>query len=451
MNWLTKGKYGLIALSALFLSCENDDLLSLDFDPQDENINLSFTELTLPFQLVQRDSVRTSYSSSMPVGKYVNSDFGKVEAISYMALGISARSDADTDDELDSLVLTFTRNYFYGSDDEGLEQTVNIHQLSEPVIDSLTYYTSSSLAYEPNALGSLRYSVDPGTNDTLRVRLSEAMGNELLDKLKNDDPELDSSRLFIEYFKGLALVAPEEKGFITGFSSNSLRMHLYFSSPADTVSKVFSFGVAAIARSANSVVPLNFYQINYDRSGTALADIDQPREVGSATDNRFYLQASSGIVPRIDFQPLVNFVDDNPNRVLLNRVIMHIGLTEPEETMPAPPALFGYQLQDDGVSRAIEFSRVENALILSGLYNDENYRYDDIERKPFVIGPSPIQYDTTNINYSVKVTSFAQNLIDGFVDNPAVLIQPNDINTGFSQLVTDADSIKLRVYYTTLK
>ncbi|MEK6476094.1 DUF4270 family protein [Catalinimonas sp. 4WD22] len=451
MNWLTKGKFGLIALSALFLSCENDDLLSLDFDPQDENINLSFTELTLPFQLIQRDSIRTSYTSNMLVGNYLSDDFGKVEAISYMTLGIGSRREASTEDELDSLVLTFTRNYFYGSDDESLEQTVNIHQLREPVIDSLTYYTSSSLAYDPNALGSLRYTVNPESNDTLSVRLSEAMGNELLDKIKNNAAELDSSRLFTEYFKGLALISPEEKRFITGFSPNSLRMNLYFSSPADTVSKVFSFGIAAIASSPNSTLPLSFYHINYDRSGTALANIDQPREVGSATDNRFYLQASSGIVPRIDFQPLVNFVAENPNRVLLNRVILHIGLSEPEETKPAPAALFGYQLEDDGISRVIEFSRLENARILSGLYNDENYRYDDIERKPFIVGPSPIRYDTTNIAYNEKVTSFAQNLIDGFVDNPAVLIQPNDFTTGFSQLVTEADSIKLRVYYTTLK
>ncbi|MDF9800431.1 hypothetical protein OKW21_005694 [Catalinimonas alkaloidigena] len=440
MNWLTKGKFGLIALSALFLSCENDDLLSLDFDPQDENINLSFTELTLPFQLVQRDSIITTNADRLLVGNYQNDVFGDVQSIGYVNMGISssAVNNTDDDDELDSLVLYVAKNYFYGGANGSLQQAIAIHQLAEPFNDTIAYYQDSTLPYEASPIGSFNFTVDPEEPaDTLNTRLSDAVGNDLLEKLKADAAVLDSNALFQDYFRGLAFVPTSENTFISGFD-RGVQMVLYYSAPSDTTSKSFSI-----------VTARNFNGVEVDRSGTALANIDQPREVGSATDNRFYLQSTTGLVPRLNFQPLVNFVEENQGRILLNRVVLHIGLSELEETTPAPNALFGYQLQDDGISRIVSYT--QQGPFYVGLYNDDDYVYNTINKQPVQVNSSQIPFDTTNIAYNVKVTSFTQNLVDGFIDNPEVLIQAGDFSSSFSQLTTEADSIKLRIFYTTLR
>lgn len=444
MNWLAKGKYGLIMFSALFLfSCENEDLLSLDFDPQDENLNLSFTELTLPFQLVQRDSVVTTNAERLLVGDYQNMDFGRVQATSYINMGISsgAVNNADDDDELDSLVLVVGKNYFYGDAGSNLLQTINIHQLSEPFNDTIPYHQDSSLPYEASTLGTFSFTADAEQpTDTLRIRLSDAIGNDLLEKLKADAAELDSSALFQDYFKGIAFVPGSENAFMSGFNRDLIRMTMYYSAPSDTASKSFSF------------INVRFFNgVEVDRSGTALANLTQPQQVGSATDNRFYLQSTTGLIPRIDFQPLVEFVESNPDRVLLNRVVLRIGLNDFNENMAPPAALLGYQLQDDGITRITSYDTQQRQFFFVGAYNDNDYAYNTIAKQPIPVRPSSILYDSTNVAYDVKLTSFSQNLIDGFVDNPQILLYPNDINNGLTQLTTEADSIKLRVYYTTLK
>ncbi len=441
MNWLTKGISGLTALSALFLfSCDSDELLSLDFNPQDENIDLSYTELTLSYQQVQLDSISTTNVNRVLVGNYQNNDFGTVNSIGYVNLGLSsATNNTASDDELDSLVLVLVRNYFYGDAGGDLVQTLEVRQLSEPFNDTLTYFASSSLPYETSRppLATARFTASPLEADTIRVRMSEAVGNDLLDRLKTNAAELDSSALFQDYFRGLALVPTSQNAFMTGFSR--IQMQMYFSAPTDTASKSFNFGAARI-----------FNGVETDRSGTALTGINAPGEVAKPTDDRVYLQSTTGLIPRIDFQPLENFVNNSPDRILLNKVTLHIGLTEPEEGRGAPPALLGYLVQDDGITRLL--SRNFNGdFFYQGMYSDNEYVYNELARQPVPRQATPMVYDSASMAYDLKVTSFTQTMLNGFIANPEILLYPNELNGSITQMVTHADSLKLRVYYTRLR
>ncbi len=443
MNWLTKGKYGLAALSALFLiSCDDEELLSLDFNPQDENIDLSFTELTLPYQLVQLDSIATTNVDRLLVGNYQSDDFGTVRSIGYINMGLgSLTSSAESDDELDSLVLVMVRNYFYGDARASLQQELEIRRLSEPFNDTITYFSSSSIPYETarTPLASSRFSANPLEADTVRVRMDEMIGNDLLDKLKNNAVELDSNALFQDYFRGLALVPSSENQFMTGFSR--VQMLMYYSAPGDTASKTFSFV-------ANKI----FNGVETNRSATALAEINEPLEAVTPTDDRLYLQSYTGLIPRIDFQPLQDFVANNDDRILLNSVTLHIGLTKLEAGKDPPVALAGYLVQDDGVSRILStFANAQRNLFFYGMYEDSEYFYDQLGRQPVPREASPLVYDSANMAYDLRVTSFTQTMLDGFVENSEILIYPNDLNSSVTQLITSADSLKLRVYYTRLR
>ena len=442
MNWSTKGIFWLAAvLPALFLfSCNNDELLSLDFNPQDENIDLSYTELTLPYQQVQLDSISTTNVNRVLVGDYQNDDFGSVISTGYVSMGLGTNAaSAESDDELDSLVLVLVRNYFYGDTEASLEQTIDVRQLSEPFNDTITYFASSSLPYETARppLASFRFIASPLEADTIRVRMSEAVGNDLLNKLKNNDAELDSSALFQDYFRGLALVPSSQNEFMTGFSR--IQMQMYFSAPADTTSKVFNFAAARI-----------FNGVETDRSGTALAGINESGTIAEPADDRIYLQSYTGLVPRIDFQPLEDFVADSPDRILLNRVTLHIGLPEPEEGKGVPTALAGNLVQDDGFS-LIVLQDFRGDPFVYGMYSDSEYQYNELARLPIPRPATPMVYDSAGMDYDLKVTSFTQTMLDGFVENSEVLLYPNDLNGSVTQMITHADSLKLRVYYTRLR
>jgi len=435
--------YGLAAMSVLFLlSCSDEELLSLDFNPQDENIALSYTELTLPYQLVQLDSIATTNVDRVLVGNYQNDDFGQVRSVGYVNMGLgSAGNNAEGDDELDSLVLVLVRNYFYGNAEASLQQELEVRRLSEPFNDTITYFSKSSIPYETARppLATTRFTASPLEADTVRVRLDEAIGNDLLNRLKNNAAELDSNALFQDYFRGLALVPASENQFMTGFSR--VQMLMYFSAPGDTLSKSFSFV-------ANKI----FNGVETDRSATALAEITEPLDVATPTDNRLYLQSYTGLVPRIDFQPLEDFVMNNEDRILLNSVTLHIGLTELEAGKAPPVALAGYLVQDDGISRILStFPNAQRNLFYFGMYNDSEYFYDQLNQRPVPREASPLVYDSASMAYDLKITSFTQTLLDGFVENSEILLYPNDLNASVTQLTTSADSLKLRVYYTRLR
>lgn len=450
MNWLTKGKIGLAILPAfLFFSCDNDELLSLDFNPQDESIDLSYTELTLPYQLVQLDSVTTSYPGIMLVGNYQNADFGQVRAKSYMGMVINSKEDADPDDRLDSLVFYINRSYYYGSSSPTASQTIRLYRLAEEIQDTVRYYNTSSLAFDPTLLGQLSYSFVPEVGDTLSMRLNERLGNELLSLLKANAPEIDSSGLFRGYFNGLVLEAESDGDFMAGYNPGSARLSMFYSAPGDTVSKTFNLRIAAVPLSRTNTGPLAFNGIEYDRSGTALAGISEPGKIGSPTDDQVYLQSSTGLVPRIDFQPLEDFVTNSTDRILLNSVTLHIGLPEPEQGKGPPVAIAGNLIQDDGISLIFTDDGREN--FFSGMYGDSEYIYNELARQPVPRPPSPLLYDSASMSYDLRVTSFTQTLLDGFVENSEVLLYPNDLNSSVTQMVTHADSLKLRVYYTRLR
>ena len=441
-NWLTKAAHGLAVLSVLFLfSCDNDELLSLDFNPEDENINLSYTELTLPFQLVQLDSVSTTNASRILVGNYQSDEFGEVQSTGYVNIGLSSGSAAESNDELDSIVLVLFRNYFYGDTEADLEQTIEIRQLSETFGDTTNYFASSSLPYDRvrPPLGTVTFIASPLEADTLRFPLSDAIGNELLSRLKSNAAEFDSSALFQEYFKGLALVPTSGNSFMTGFSG--VRMQMYYSAPTDTASKVYNFSPVRSFNGADT-----------DRSATVLAEIDLPNEAITPADNQFYSQSYTGLIPRIDLQPLEDFVTNSPDRILLSRATLHIGLPEPKDGKAPPSALFGYLVQNDGVSRILSsFVNQQRSLFFYGIYDDSEYFYDQLGKQPVPREATPIIYDSASMSYNLRVTSFSQTLLDGFVDNSQVLLYPNDLNSSVTQIVTSADSVRLKIYYTRLR
>lgn len=431
--------------SALFLlaSCSDDEEeLNLGFAPEDTNINLAYTELTLPYEVVLLDSINTTNTNTLLIGAYRDPDFGLTDATAYLNLNISGRSTADADDQLDSLTLSLVNSYYYGASGTGMQE-LSVYRLNEVLEDTLTYFNNQSLGYNSTPIGTISFDSSPGVNastDTLRIRLNDALGNEFLSKLKAGDPEMDSSALFRQYFNGLAIRGSSEKPFITGFNSpEGLRMRMYFSAPGDTASKVFTFGPFR-----------GFNGYAYDRSGTALAGLNEPGDVVVPTDNRFYLQSGTGIIPRVDFRVIEDFVANNEQRILLNRVSLRIGLPPAREGSPYPDALRGFLVEDNELDLTqLGVDRRGNT-ILSGVYVDEEFNYNRTAQLPLPAPPTNIIYDSLAGNYELKISSFLQTVVDGYEEKSQALFYPNDLRSGMSQIVTEADSVRLRVYYTTL-
>lgn len=438
MNLLDRRKAGLIALLALFLfSCESDDLLSLPFDPKIENINSYYTELTVPFKLVQLDSVNTTNRERILIGNYLNDQFGRVKAAGFTDFEISNKGSISTDGAYDSLSLIVVNNYFYGETEALSPQSFSVHQLSD-TLSRRNHYSFETVPYQAKTLGNLTFIPDPdaaSSPDTLRIRIDDAIGKDLFEKAKNKSVQLSSDSAFQDYFKGLALIPESQNNYITGFDPASMQLVLYYSAPNETVSSTYTFALGST---------ITFNHIQYDRSGTAIASISQPGDEGQAANGNFYLQSGTGISPVIDFQPLLNFVSNIENseegkNVLFNRVDLHIGLPDTPEGTPPPPAVIrGFEV-DENFKRKTAIS--SNKRIFLGLFADDAGGSREA---------SPINLDTLSA-YNMKVTNYMQFLDDGVVEETEMLLLSDKLESSVNHIITEADSVRLQIYYTILE
>ncbi len=447
MNLLDKGKAGLIALLALFLfSCESDDNISLSFDPNIENINAHYTELTLPFKLVQLDSVNTTNPQRFLLGNYLNAQFGRTQAVCFSEFDISSKGTITAEDVFDSLSLTLVNNYFYGATEADLPLTFAIYQLTD-TIENKNFYRFESAAYQPQPLARFTFTPDPdvaSSNDTLQIRLSDVLGSDLFEKAKSNAQEMSTDSAFREYFKGIALVPESENNYMAGFSSAGIRLTLYYSTPSETESSITTFGLGSYTYDDKNRSTILFNNIEYDRSGTPLAGITMPREESQASDSNLYLQSGTGLSPLIDFQPLVDFVNniksgEEKQYILLNRVEFHMGVPVYGTGIRPPAAIRGYEV-DENFRREITYLPAARQNVFIGLFADNANR-----------APEASAIELDSLSYNSRITNYMQFLADEDLEETEFLWIADGFESSVNQFVTSPDSVRLKVYYTILK
>jgi hypothetical protein len=238
---------------------------------------------------------------------------GTITATSYLEI---ARPTVPTDLEnnmiFDSLVIDMRFNGYYMGDTLNNKMHLFVHQLAERVAQDVDvgreiYYNTSSFAYDPVPLGEATFPIRPGNKgpgytvggiaiDPVRIKLSDALGQELFDKMKNHDDEFDNSEKFLDYFKGLVMVAGDEVETIVGFSADtSFKMNLHYHLQEEfNTDKVITFSINTLNQ---------FNNIISDRTGTKLLpELFVEKEIEShLTDNQSYISAGDGLYAKIEF------------------------------------------------------------------------------------------------------------------------------------------------------
>ena len=229
----------LLAMSIIIalLSCSEEDLNDSNFEAgdtfTDSNIRLVFIDtLTVATSTMKFDSIITSRSLRMLVGKYTDPVFGTVRCESYMEL-LPSEYSIDAEAEYDSIVLGlgFDR-YFYN--DTLQSNTIHVKQLDQRLRppSGEDFFNTSVVSYKTEDLGMLTFTPRPLGTDSLTIKLSDDLGMEFFTRLQNKT--INSDDEFREYFKGIT-VQPDEAddGAIIGFSTSSSKSYvrLYFSTP----------------------------------------------------------------------------------------------------------------------------------------------------------------------------------------------------------------------------
>lgn len=443
----------MIAMAVVFIGCNDDPSeISSMFKSGDLSYGISYVDtLTVRTSTVLLDSLPTSWTGTLLAGKYQDDKFGIVESTAYLQLGPSVSWMPAVDAIMDSVVLLLPYNGVYYGDTTKVS-TLSVHQVSEDFAllslplywtdegnypyfnESSGLFNTSSFRVANTSLGTKTFRPRPNTVDTLRIRLTNDIGNAWMREAKQETNYFSSSTEFQKYFKGIAIQETSStSGSVFGFDAAGAKIRVYYRMYVDEMLEPAAYDI---------VYSNYFYQYNKisgDRTNTALAALQPNNKIipSNNTAHETYLQSGVGIVTKVEF-PYIKNLYNVDEIMLINNAVLVI---EPVRgtygaTRPIPSELTLFQTNETNVP-------------LAPLYAD----YSDTDQF------APISFDNeygTTTGYNFSITQYIQSLLTvEYTGRPALMIATplsNFRNSVTRVVIGGGDhpsyKMKLKIYYT---
>ena len=142
------GRRSLLALvlALILWSCEDPLRIALEDDRNTEQFGVFYRELIVPSAVYSFDSLLTSSTDQLLMGRTSDSDFGTVTMANYGEVLLEFTSPAFDSAFYDSLVLELPLSYFQGEFPS--TNTFEVYQLAD-TFPSNTNYSFSTIATGP--------------------------------------------------------------------------------------------------------------------------------------------------------------------------------------------------------------------------------------------------------------------------------------------------------------
>ena len=424
MRYLIFGIIGIVFLA----SCATDDTtyeVGSDFIENSIQVRVldTFSIKTGTFKL---DSIITSSTNRILVGNVVDEKLGTLSAKSYLEL-ITSNFSISTDAVYDSIGMILNYDtYYYG--DTTKVQTYTLHRITEtvePEDDATSFYNTSSLEYDAAILGQLSFTPRPNkSTDSLFVKIDDILGEEIFDKIVNND--INNTDDFLQYFKGL-VIAPDTSvnSHFLGFNAqtttgtgNSI-MRLYYSI-IDDDSENNDYYIDFVISAAGQ----QFNEIKTDLSSTVLGDFEDGEEIklSTVTDNLLFAQSGTGISARIEMPSIKRLSELYENAATLSAELTFSPLKGSySDDNPLPEYLSVYIV--DHKNRIIQQltdidGNTASAILIADTdeFNEDTYYY--VNLSGFV---EQILYSDTDLNYALMIQSenFSKEVSNVVIENNA--------------------------------
>lgn len=321
-------RYIIFSFIAILLftqaSCNKDFGISLGNENEDLGVTL-IDSLTVTTSTVQLEYLPTSNTGSILVGKVENSAIGATSVSSYFRVALELPNNQLPEDAVfDSVNLVLTPNatkYYLG--DTTVQQTIHVHRVTETIeletissmgggsnvpvyVTAPAIFSDTEFAYEPRALGSLTFAPRINSIDTLNVRLDDTFGQDLFEQFVMGNATVSNNDNLQQYVKGLVL-KPDASNTSLLSLNDTVSIDLNYSyMGSDGFSKK---GKISLTTGSPGY---QFNSFSYDRTGTKFAALNASnRELSSDdTEGEVFLQAGTGVVTKLEFPSLVQFLSE---------------------------------------------------------------------------------------------------------------------------------------------
>jgi len=456
----------------LFASCESENTIGLDVDPQTAVQGELIDTLTINTQTLLEDPTNTNDLTRYPLGLLTDPVLGTTEASLAMSVNLpSSNYKIQLDATLDSAVLVLPyASEFYG--DSTSIYSVDVHQLADNLSTQTSFLSNKEWSVNTSAdygqngvVGNFTGRIKPNTPVTVTEVVSGAadttksvkalrikLDNNFITQniLNSPANALVNSAFFNSRFKGLRVSVKKErssgKGALAFFnlsSSGGAALEVYFKQAnSTTASKIDTVaGFFPINTSVNPVAAT----VKHDYTGTAVeTQLANPGTQYQTT----YLQGTTGLRNKISFPHLSSLIQSLGGKVIINKAELVLDIDAGSDVAPYTPA-----------------NRL--ALYRYDIAGQRTYIPDDFlgtdQRKLVNYGGT---YNATKKNYTFIVTAYLQDLLDGKTQDFGTFIAPTGATANESTLLALPTSggrsvigsftnpnnkVKLNIYYTKIQ
>lgn len=311
MNQLiqSRGWLGLFFLSLLVSACQQtpgEYTLGQKYIESQTQLAVIDT-FAVSLSTVILDTVATSGTGNILVGNYPDAIFGSVISHSYFQLGVPGTADVQKTDVYDSLNLIIRYNaYSFGDTTKALK--IDVYRLTGKIIlnENNLITSQTTVEFDPTPIGSICYTPVPTSGDTVSIKISDVIGQDFFEKLRDNSEVMTDTDRFLNYFYGLVLRADANyAGAIVGFlgHEDAAKLILHTHRDGFTQEEIdYEFGLYNYSR--------QFNQFEHDLSATALNGLKGQRDAlpATSTNGLAFLQGGTGLVIRVDFPSLAEIL-----------------------------------------------------------------------------------------------------------------------------------------------
>lgn len=307
-------KYIIAGICLLFIvSCVK---VALPFEDNrqvnDPGISL-YENYQVSLSTYKTDSFITSGHSVFTIGHHTDSAFGTINASSYAEIQLPASNPAKNKTvTFDSLIITLKPlPDYYG--DTLVPLKISVHRLLEPIENdnnaNTNFFNPRQFSFDAIPLGQLTTVVRPRRATEIKVRISDALGQDLLRKFRNDNDTIRQQETFTRYLKGIHIKAD------TAFSRA-----LYYCQPDSGIIMRLYYKLQGTFAQDKHIdfsftTQKQFNSLRVGHSGTHLAlfsPFKKQLKASSVLGDRAYLNSNIGTHVRIDFPSVLNLKETSP-------------------------------------------------------------------------------------------------------------------------------------------
>ena len=442
LNWRVSRYWGIISL--FLVSCDTPKEIGADLFSVEVGLNFTDT-LSIKSSTVLFDSIYTGpNNNTLLLGSYAHPQLGTIESSFFAQVANADTLTSKATSIMDSLVMRMVYKGFQG--DLSQSQQLAVYKLKDSLSFSKDYFTSSSLAFDPNPVGTttliprpIKSKASNGDSlqyDTLSFRMNASFGKELLAKYTSKSISGGGPGFRLE-LPGLHIKSlTSNKSALLGFSPAFSRMTLYWHNPNDTTKYQLSY-YFSLSNAFSAEVQARFNQFKLTK-GAAFSSLVKSGDAipASQTNNTTYVQSGTGFVTKLDIPNLLK-LKGNRN-IAINKAELIIQASDNIDLNETLGQLT--LLPSDGNNRPLRGSFGLGYIVSEG-----------------GSGIQTSNYNATTNSFTYNITSELQAIVTGRKKNLGYLVTPavTASSNGFVKLVSESGRFiplnalktKLRIYY----